>query len=118
MKIVILFAQFCSISAKQWKYFCQILKVTRRHYLQDDLVKDIVNNELSTSCSCLDYRQLSEFININYNWTVSKGQVRKCLKVVDPGVKERWRKVIRCWIYKTDGSGGTHIAAQNKFIYV
>ena len=108
-----------SISVKQLKYFCQKLKLTRRRHVQDDLVKDIISNELSTSRSCLGYRQLSEFINIKYSLTVSKEQVRKCLKVVDPeGVKERWRKVIRRRIYETDGPGYMHIAAQNKFFYL
>ena len=52
----------------------------------------------------MGYRQLSKFFNIKYNLTVSKEQVRKCLKVVDPeGVKERWRKVKRRPIYETDG---------------
>ena len=63
----------------------------------------------------MGYRQLSEFIDIKYSLTVSKEQVRKCLKVNDPeGVKERWRKVIRRRIYETDGPGDAHIAAQNK----
>ena len=80
----------CSISVRQLKDFCQKLKLTRRHHVQNDLVKDIISNELSTSRSCLGHRQLSEFINIKYNLSVSKKQVRKCLKVVDPeGVKER-----------------------------
>ena len=62
-------------------------------YVQDDLVKDIITNELSTSRSCLGSKQLSKFVNIKYNIAVSKEQVRKCLKVVNPeGVKERWRK--------------------------
>ena len=89
-----------STSVRQLKHFCQKLKLTRRYHVQDDLVKDITN-ELSTF---LRYRQLSEFINIKYNLTVSKEQIRKCLKVVDPeGVKERWRKVKRRRIYETDG---------------
>ena len=93
-----------SISVRQLKHFCQKLKLTRRCHVQDDLVKDIITNELSTSRSCLGYRQLSEFVNIKYNLTVSKEQVRKCLKVVDPeGVNERWRKVKRRRIYNTDG---------------
>ena len=93
-----------SISVRQLKHFCQKLKLTRRCHVQDDLVKDIITNELSTSRLCLGYRQLSEFINIKYNLTVSKEQVRKCLKVVDPeGVNERWRKVKRRRIYNTDG---------------
>ena len=91
-----------STSVRQLKHFCQKLKLTRRYHVQDDLVKDITN-ELSTF---LRYRQLSEFINIKYNLTVSKEQVRKYLKVVDPeGVKERWRKVKSCRIYETDGPG-------------
>ena len=95
-----------SISVRQLRHFCQKLKLTRRCHVQDDLVKDIITNELSTSRSCLGYRQLSEFVNIKYNLTVSKEQVRKCLKVVDPeGVKERWRKVKRRRIYETDGAG-------------
>ena len=54
----------------------------------------------------MGYGQLSEFFNIKYNLTVSKEQVRKCLKVVDPeGVKERWRKVKRRQIYEIDGPG-------------
>ena len=69
-------------------------------------VKDIITNELSTSHSCLGYRQLSEFINIKYNLTASKEQVRKCLKVVDSeDVKESWRKVKSRRIYETDGPG-------------
>ena len=93
-----------SISVRQLKHFCQKLKLTRRRHVQDDLVKDISNT--STSPLCLGYRQLSEFISIKYNLTVSKEQVRKCLKVVDPeGVRERWRKVIRRQIYETAGPG-------------
>ena len=42
------------------------------------MVKEIISNELSTSPSCLGYRQLSKFINIKYNLTVSKEQLRKC----------------------------------------
>ena len=53
-----------SISVRQLKHFCQKLKLTRRCHVQDDLVKDIITNELSTSRSCLGYRQLSEFVNI------------------------------------------------------
>ena len=91
-----------STSVRQLKHFCQKLKLTRRYHVQDDLVKDITN-ELSTF---LRYRQLSEFINIKYNLTVSKKQVRKCLKVGDPEcVKEICRKVKKRWIYETDGPG-------------
>ena len=95
-----------SISVRQLRHFCQKLKLTRRCHVQDDLVKDIITNELSTSCSCLGQRQLSKLVIIKYNLTVSKDQVRKCLKVVDPeGVKKRWRKIKRRRIYETDGPG-------------
>ena len=47
-----------SISVRQLKHFCQELKLTRRRHVQNDLVKDIICNELSTSRSCLGYRQL------------------------------------------------------------
>ena len=68
--------------------------------------QSIITNKLSTSHSYLGYRPLSEFNNIKYNWTVSKEQVGKCPKVVDPeGLKERWRKVKRHRIYKTNGPG-------------
>ena len=69
-----------STSVRQLKHFCQKLKLTRRYHVQDDLVK-YITNELSTF---LRYRQLSEFINIKYNLTVKKKQVRKCLKIGDP----------------------------------
>ena len=106
-----------SVSVKQLKYFYQKLKLTRRRHVQDNLVKDIISNYLSTSRSCLDYRQICEFINIKYSLTASKEQARKCLQVVDPeSVKERWRKVIRRQNYKTDGPGDTHIAEQKKFL--
>ena len=105
-----------SISVKQLKYFCQKLKLTRMAIVQDDLVKDNISNELSTSRSCLSYRQLSEFSNIKYRLSVSKEQARKCLKAGDSeGVKERWRKVIRRRVSKIDGPGNTYIAAQSKF---
>ena len=52
-----------SISVRQVKYFCQKLKLTRRCHVQNNLVKDIITNELSTSRFCLGYRQ-SEFISI------------------------------------------------------
>ena len=66
-----------SISVRQLKYFWEKLKLTRRCHVQDDLAKDIITNELSISRSCLGYRQLSKFVNIKYNLTVSKEQVRK-----------------------------------------
>ena len=95
-----------SISLRQLKHFCQKLKLTRRYHVQNDLNKDIITNELSTSHSCLGYRQSSEFINIKYNLTVSKEEVRKCLKLIDPeGGRKRWRKVKKRRIYKIDGPG-------------
>ena len=65
----------------------------------------------------MGYRQLSEFINIKYNLTVSKEQVRKCLEVVDrESVNERWRKVKRRRIYKNDEPGDVfHIDGNDKF---
>ena len=48
----------CSISVRQFKHFSQKLKLTRRCHVQDDLVKDIITNQLWTSCSCLGYKQL------------------------------------------------------------
>ena len=42
-----------SMSVRQLNYFCQKLKVRKRRHVQDDLVKDIISNELSTSPSCL-----------------------------------------------------------------
>ena len=78
-----------SISVRQLKHFCEKLKLTTRCHVQGDLVKDIITNELSTSRSCLGSKHLSRFVNIKYNLTVSKEQVRKCLKVINPeGVKE------------------------------
>ena len=41
-----------SISVRQLKHFCQKHKLTRGH-VQDNLVKDIITNESSTSRSCL-----------------------------------------------------------------
>ena len=52
-----------SISVRQVKYFCQKLNLTRRCHVQNNLVKDIITNELSTSRFCLGYRQ-SEFISV------------------------------------------------------
>ena len=52
-----------SISVRQVKYSCQKLKLTRRCHVQNNLVKDIIINKLSTSRFCLGYRQ-SEFISI------------------------------------------------------
>ena len=65
----------------------------------------------------MGYRQSSEFINIKYNLTVSKEQVRKCLEVVDrESVNERWRKVKRRRIYKNDEPGDVfHIDGNDKF---
>ena len=118
MEFVILFARFIIAVYQAVKAFLsQKLKLTRTGHVQDDLVKDIITNILSTSRSCLGYRQLSEFINIKYNLTVSKEQVRKCLEVVDPeGVNERWRKVKRRRIYKNDEPGDVfHMDGNDKF---
>ena len=105
-----------SISDRQLKHFCQKLKLTGRRHVQDDLVNDIICNELSTTRSCLGYRQVSGFINFKHNLTVSEEQVRKCLKVVGPeGVKERWRKVIGSRIYEADGPGDVlHMEGNNE----
>ena len=60
----------------------------------------MVINELGTSSSLLGYRQMTEILVVRYGVSISKEDVRKTLKNIDPeGVPIRWNKVIRRRIY-------------------
>ena len=66
----------------------------------------MVINELGTSSSLLGYRQLTEILAVRYGDSISKEDVRKNLKSIDPeGVSIRRNKLIRSRIYHTIGPG-------------
>ena len=65
-----------------------------------------VSNELSTLLIKVGYRQMTEMtetITVKYNINVSKNDVLKVLKELNPSdVQDRWRKLITCRIYDTN----------------
>ena len=64
------------LSPRQLKEICRIEKLTRKPEVSYYILRELMLNELSTSRSCLGYRQMTEFINMKYNLNVSKNKVR------------------------------------------
>ena len=79
-------------------------------------LQELIRNELCTSSSLVDYRQMTETINWKHNLNVSKEAVRLALLEVDPqGVEARRRKTINRRNYYTDGPGDVyHIDGNDK----
>ena len=62
-----------------------------------------VSNELNMLLIKVGYRQVTETITVKYNINVSKDDVLKVLKELNPSdVQDRWRKLITCCIYDTN----------------
>ena len=69
----------------------------------------MVENELNTSLTCVGYRQVTEHLTLKYGANISKEEVRKALKEVDPsGVEERRRKAIIHREYLSRGLGSIY----------
>ena len=78
------------------KQICKLEGLTRRRNVTEDQLYDITVNELGTSLHTIGYRQMTENICIKYNINVSKEDVRKAVKIVNPeGVEERKQKSIK-----------------------
>ena len=95
-----------SISERRLKYICKKQGLSRKRNVNSETLKDMVINELRTSSLLLGYRQMTELLAVRYGVSISKEDVRKTLKSIDPdGVTIRRNKVIRRRIYHTIGPG-------------
>ena len=76
----------------------------------------MVINELGTSSSLLGYRQMTVILAVRYGVSISKEDVRKNLKNIDPeGVSIRRNKLIRSRMYHTIRPGYIyHIDGEDK----
>eukprot|EP00794_Sanderia_malayensis_P021326 gene21326-23402_t len=92
------------LTLRQLRYIRKRLGLKRYDKVSFNDLMDIVNNELDTSNKHVGYRQMTEFINVKYNISVSKEKVRNIISIVDPdGVEERRRNAIRRRVYQTSG---------------
>ena len=92
-------------------------KVDRKRNASDTELREIVSNELSTSLIKVGYRQMTETISVKYNVNISKNDVCKVFKELNPSdVQDRWRKLITRRIYDTNGPADVyHIDGNDKF---
>ena len=73
-----------SISGWRLKYICKKQGLSRKINVNNETLKDMVINELGTSSSLLGYRQMTEILVVRYGVSISKEDVRKTLKNIDP----------------------------------
>ena len=67
-------------------------------------------NELGNSLHTVGYREMTENVCIKYNINVSKEDLRKAVKVVNPvGVEERKRNIIKRRLYWAKGRTSRHL---------
>ena len=86
------------------KQICKLEGLTRRRNVTEDQLYDITVNELGTSLHTIGYMQMTENVCIKYNIDVSKEDVRKAVKIVNPeGVEERKRNSIKRRLYRAKG---------------
>ena len=95
---------------------CRKEKINRKRNVNDNELRKIVSNKLSTSLVKVGYRQETETITVKYNINVSTKNVRKALKELNPSdVQDRWRKLITRRIYDTNGPADAyHIDGNDK----
>ena len=75
------------------------VKRNRKRNVSDNELREIVSNELSTSLIKVGYRQMTETITVKYNINVSKNDVRKVLKELNPrDVQDRWKAYYTSYI--------------------
>ena len=92
------------LTPNRLKQICKLEGLTRRRNVTEDQLYDIIVNELGTSLHTVGYRQMTENVCIKYNINVSKEDVRKAVKIVNPeGVEERKRNSIKRRLYRAKG---------------
>ena len=72
------------LSLRRLKEICRTKKVDRKRNVSDNELREIVSNELSTSLIKVGYRQMTETISVKYNVNISKNDVGKILKELNP----------------------------------
>ena len=98
------------------KKICKQEQLNRQKNVSDNELREVVALELETSLSNVGYRQMTESITTKYRINVSKENVRRALKSVDPqGVQARKRNCIKRRIYWSNGPGEIyHIDGNDK----
>ena len=82
---------YYSIKPKlKYKEICSVISTHSNRRLTGDQLHDVTVNGLDSSLQTVGYRQITEIACIKYNINVSKEDVRKAVKIVNPeGVQER-----------------------------
>ena len=95
-----------NISDRRFKYVCKKQGLSCKINVNSEILKDMVINQLGTSSSLLGYKQMTEILAVRYAVSVSKEDVRKTVKNVNPDrVTIRRNKLIRRRIYHTTRPG-------------
>ena len=75
----------------------------------DNQLCKIIENELNTSLSCVNYHQMTENLCLKYGVNVAKEDFHMALTSVDPDkVNKRKSKTIVCREYLSSGPGGIY----------
>ena len=96
------------------KQICKLDGLTRRRNVTEDQLYDIIAKELGTSLHTVGYRQMAENFCIKHNINVSKEDIRKAVKIVNPeGVEERKRNSIKRRLYWAKGPADIYHIDEN-----
>lgn len=98
-----------AISMSMLKGICKKRGLTRKRNVSPENLRSIIENEFSTSLSCVGYRQMTENICLKFGINVSREEVRRVLKEVDPhGVQKRRRNTLVRREYQNTGPGAIY----------
>lgn len=91
-------------SVRNFKDYCKKMGWSRKCFLNQTEINELVSMELSRSTSLTGYRQMRDYVGLRYQVHIPKEKVRQSLQYLDPeGVMERSRRTLKRRIYHTDG---------------
>ena len=113
---IITFHHIRSLTISTIKSVCKANELNRKINVSDDQLCRIIENELNTSLSCVEYRQTTENLRLKYGANVAMEDVHKALKSVSPdGVNKRKSKTIMRREFLSSGPGSIyHIDVNDK----
>ena len=113
---IITFHHSRSLTISRIKSVCKVNELNRKINVSDDHLCRMIENELNTSLSCVEYRQTTENLCLKYGVNVAMEDVHKALKSVSPdGVNKRKRKTIMHREFLSSGPGSIyHINGNDK----
>lgn len=98
-----------NVSMSQMKAILKSNGLNRKRNVSENILKGVIENELQTSLSKVGYRQMTENVCMKYGFCVSKEDVRRAIKEVDPeGVESRKYNTIKRRTYWSLGPGNVY----------